>query len=205
MGGATPPFFILYIMVDFNNVLITNNSIYIDVSIKDMPYFENCYIDRIVVNDIDSYKSSGPNLDKYVYDSGTLSGDKKSYKNYIKNINFYKYKDNISENLYVVWVKTKGIPAADTPCGEDKEWYSIGIIDYKYLYENAMAYVRELTECKCAKPENFIDFILKTKAIEMMLLNEEYTNAIDFFKKYFRFKFSCKESLSPCNTCHCNG
>lgn len=194
-------------MINFKNCLVTENSIYIDVRIKPHVFFENCYIKRVVVNDIETFHTTGANIEKYVYDSGELSEDNKVFRKFIPKGLFAKPVKNISNNIYFIYVQIKGIPSIDTPCGHDVEWYSIAIIDYKYIYDRSLSYIRELMHCKCSRPEHFVDFILKFKALEMCLISKEWERAIEFFNKYFIDKDSCTDkcaSKSPCKSC-CDG
>lgn len=197
-------------MINFKNCLVTENSIYIDVRIKPHVFFDNCYINRVVINDIDTFHTTGPNLDACIFDSGELEGDHKKYIEFIKCSEFWKSVRNISKNIYFIYVQIKGLPAMNTPCGNDVEWYSIAIIDYKYIYDRCLHYVRELNHCKCAKPRHFIDFILKFKALEMCLISKEWERAIEFFKEICPSDpcgCGCKEKIhySGCKKCGCNG
>lgn len=194
-------------MINFNNVIIADSDcIYIDVSIKDLYYFTDCYINRVVINDIDSFETQGPNLDKCIYDSKVLDGDNKTFKALIKRAQFEQSVRNISNNIYFIYIQTKGTPTIDTPCGQDLEWYKVAIVDYKYLYHKSISYIRELVECKCSRPEKFMDFILRIKALEMCLISQDYEEAIRYFKKFFNFESCGKKSphIRGCG-CGCNG
>lgn len=196
-------------MIDFNNVLITNKNLYIDVSIKDSPYFENCYIDRIVVNDINTFVTTGPNIEHCVYDTNDHSGDigenAKSVKLFIKQnvLQVKTSKTEVSNNIYFVYIHTTGVPASDAPCGTDVEWHSIAVIDYQYLYGRALSLIRELTKCRCERPEKLVDFILRTKALEMFLISKEWDRAIEYFKKYYQTSDSCGKRISSSKNCGC--
>lgn len=202
-------------MIDFNNVLITDKNLYIDVSIKDSPYFENCYIDRIVVNDISTFSTTGVNLDKSVYDTNNHPGDiednAKSVKLFIKEnviLNSHSTVKDTRSNIYFIYVhtiyNTPSDPAyLNPPCGSDCEWHSIAVIDYQYLYSKALSYIRELVDCECSKPEKFVDFILRTKALEMFLKSKEWERAISYFEKYYLTEDSCDSKLSSQTNCGC--
>lgn len=196
-------------MINFKNCLVTENSIYIDVRIKPHVFFENCYINRVVINDVSNFHNTGPNIDNCVYDSGELSGDNKEFRHFISPGLFKKRVKCISDNIYFIYVQTKGLPSIDTPCGHDVEWYSIAIIDYKYIYDRSLSYIRELIDCRCSKPRHFVDFILRFKAFEMCLISKEWERAIEYFKKYFSRDSGCnckKTCGEPkCKSCGCNG
>lgn len=203
-------------MIDFNNVLITDKNLYIDVSIKDSPYFENCYIDRIVVNDISTFSTAGPNVDKCVYDTNDHAGDieenAKSVELFIKEnviLNSASKPKDTRRNIYFIYVHTVYNVPSDSkylnpPCGSDCEWHSIAVIDYQYIYNRALSFIRELVDCKCSRPEKLVDFILHTKALEMFLESKRWDLAIEYFNKNYLFDDGCNNSSALINkSCGC--
>ena len=71
-------------MVEFNKLFVIpcNKGIYIDCSVLDMPYFNNVYIDKIVVDTQDTFSKDG--VSKYPVYSYTISGNQKRVQMTIK-------------------------------------------------------------------------------------------------------------------------
>lgn len=102
-------------------------------------------------------------------------------------------------NMFFVYVKTKGIFSPDTPCGMDTE-YTLGItFNTCDLYNTLMSYIKEV-EINCEVPMNFIDWFLRFKAIELSISTKHYPQAIDYYNKFIK---DIKQSTS--NSCGCHG
>ena len=100
-------------MVKFNELKITpdGNSLIIDVSVKDLHYYNNIYLDSIIIDNQDTYVDTGPSS-QAIY-TKTIEGNEKSFRLELNNSNILSLKDN----LFFIYIKVKGIPSFDTPCG----------------------------------------------------------------------------------------
>lgn len=199
-------------MVVFNELRILpgNNCIVVDVKVPEEEYFKNLTIDAIQICTQDKFKPNEPYSipSELVYDSsvnfpdgnfnkqslgGWQSADGKHVKLYI-NINSLR-NANIEKDLFFVYVKTKGIPLPNTPCGMDRE-YTLGLLfNWKTLYDKAIGYIREIPN-KCNLPEGFLDFILRFNAFKYAVLCADYITAIAIWKDFNKFfvagvKHSC--------------
>lgn len=193
-------------MIQFNKLSIDSNNLYIDVQVKEDSYYKNVYLDRLYIDNQDSFIQSGPSskafsthlvtevlsniikvtnsdltavnenlyyyngkmLEGYYYDfsgitlSDTFEGEdviidftQAGYESdyavaFLKGKIFYflnsiltdyfppinrvrlsldstKLPYNLNNDLLFVYVKTKGIPTADTPCGKDNE-ITLGVV-----------------------------------------------------------------------------
>ena len=193
-------------MIQFNKLSIDSNNLYIDVQVKEDSYYKNVYLDKLYIDNQDSFIQSGPSskafstplaaevfsdtikvtnsdltainetlyyyngkmLENHCYDfSGitlpdtfegedviidfTQAGYDSDYNvAFLKGKIFYflnsiltdylppinrarlaldntKLPYNLNKDLLFVYVKTKGIPTADTPCGKDNE-ITLGIV-----------------------------------------------------------------------------
>lgn len=126
-------------MIIFNNLRITSNNetLTINASIKDSIYYKDVYIDSIIIDNQDTYVGSSPSsrpvFSKTINDS-------------IKNINLHLDKLDIQgglvNNIFFVYILTKGTPTADTPCGEDS-MITKGVVYNLYpFFTNIMKYMK---------------------------------------------------------------
>lgn len=213
-------------MVDFNELRVSpdRKNLIIDVSIKDLPYYENVYIDSIIIDTQDTYIPSGPsNSPIFTYE--VVSNVTPVYslpdcgcnqvQDYIDKENCFETSNNeekrvrleldnialnnhLKGNLFFVYVITKGTPASDTPCNMDNT-INLGVTADTYpIYTNMLNSLKELESC--GTPKLFTDAFLRFKAFELSIKTGQYSQVINYWNKYFK-------SLDiPNNTnCSCNG
>ena len=178
-------------MVQFNELRITSDGqhLIIDVSVLKDSYYENVYIDSIIIDNQDTYVGSGPSSNP-VYQYSVPDVMSKLTKEYVSS----KYvrleltpTDLPLNSLLFVYVRTKGTPAADTPCGLDN-MTTLGTVTNMYpFYQQAINYIGELAN-NCSMPQNFADYILKMKGLELAMRTGNYTDAIKFYNKFFNGK-----------------
>lgn len=93
----------------------------------------------------------------------------------------------LSDTMFFVWVKTKGVPTPDCPCGGDSQW-SLGVCINRFtIYRRFMCLMRELLNT-CDIPKDFIDLYLRWKSVEMSIKLGHYNEAILYWKRFFLFK-----------------
>ena len=213
-------------MVDFNELRVSpdRKNLIIDVSIKDLSYYENVYIDSIIIDTQDTYIPSGPsNSPIFTYE--VVSNVTPVYslpdcgcnqvQDYIDKENCFETSNNeekrvrleldntaldnhLKGNLFFVYVITKGTPASDTPCNMDNT-INLGVTADTYpIYTNMLNSLKELESC--GTPKLFTDAFLRFKAFELSIKTRQYSQIINYWNKYFK-------SLDiPNNTnCSCNG
>ena len=184
-------------MVQFNELRITPDGqrLIIDVSVKDLEYYTNVYLDDVLIDTQDTFVESGPSS-KVVY-RGSIMGDSKSIRLELGTGNLLP---TLNDNLFFVYVRTKGAPAANTPCGMDNIT-TLGVVSNLYpLYQYTFSYIKELSNT-CSIPKNFINYILQYKAFELAIKTGHYTEAIRYWKKFF---MGIKDSVITSN-CGCYG
>lgn len=173
-------------MINFNELRITpdGKNLIIDVSVLTGEYYDNVYIDSIMIDTQDTYISSGPSA-KAVY-TYNVSADKN-----LKNIRLVLEGSDMNDigilrdNIFFVYVSTKGAPSPDIPCGWDNTTTMQSIVDLYSFYQKSMVYIRELSDT-CNIPKGFIDFILRVKALEISIKTGNYVQAIKYWNKYFK-------------------
>ena len=213
-------------MVDFNELRVSpdRKNLIIDVSIKDLSYYENVYIDSIIIDTQDTYIPSGPsNSPIFTYE--VVSNVTPVYslpdcgcnqvQDYIDKENCFETSNNeekrvrleldntaldnhLKGNLFFVYVITKGTPSSDTPCNMDNT-INLGVTADTYpIYTNMLNSLKELGSC--GTPKLFTDAFLRFKAFELSIKTGQYSQVINYWNKYFK-------SLDiPNNTnCSCNG
>lgn len=180
-------------MIQFNELGITsdNRKLIIDVQVRDLPYYSKIYIDSISIDTQDTYIDNGPST-KPIF-SKVISGDNKSVRLELSTLEIGIKLDN----LLFVYVKAKGIPESDTPCGMDNV-VTIGVtFNNCPIYNNMMQYIKEIDK-NCTIPKNFINLFLQYKALEISIETSHYRQAIKLFNKFYK-----SISVIETNICKC--
>lgn len=217
-------------MIQFNELRITpdGKKLVIDASVKDLSYYNNVYIDAVIIDTQNTYTSSGPSSNpifyyevasnpSVVYALPECDGCNPVKDRADREICFTGLEDgeekrirleldektlgaSLCNDLFFIYVVAKGVPSADTPCGMDNGT-TLGVVANLYpFYRNIMNYLKEF-EDTCNPPRNFIDGLLKFKAFELSLKTGNYTQTIKYWNKFFKNLRS-----NTVNTiCRCNG
>lgn len=209
-------------MVQFNELRITqdNKNLIIDVSIKPLTIYDDVYIDSIIIDSQDTYKENGPSsnpvytytvnkitpvytLDEPVYtadgeDSSAVYTEVKG----VKNVRLVLDNTDLALNnkLFFVYVIATGTPDPSIPCGMDNSISVMPVFNTYNVYQQSMSYIRSI-ENTCEIPKNFIDYILRLKALELSLNTNNYLLSIRYWNKFFK-DTPIQESI---NTCNCYG
>lgn len=180
-------------MIHFNELKLdaASKHLIIDVEVLDEPYFEDVYIDSISIDNQYTYVSNRPSSTP-VY-SYSVSDNQKSLRLELSSFDLYL------DGLLFIYVKTKGNPTMDVPCGMDNTITMGTIINMYPFYQRAMDYIKELSK-DCSVPQNFTDYILKLKALELSIKTGNYPIAIDYYKKFFS---DCAEPHINIGGCNC--
>lgn len=135
------------------------------------------------------------------YEKGKLVAVTTPIKSYRIEINKNDSTLTFKDNLLFVYVKTKGTPASDTPCGMDEET-TLGVTLYHYPIYNAMMNSIKELEKNCEVPKNFINSILRFKAFELAIDTEHYNQAIIYYNKFIK---NINLNTVTSNKCNCYG
>lgn len=186
-------------MVIFNKCYIDdiNKKLIIEASVEDSIYYENVYIDSVIIDTDQEYSDNGPintPLDKSLT---KIEENTKSIKLELtpRNIGV----DSLDNHIFYVYIKQKGVPTSDCPCGGDQEYYVQPIFNERPFYNEGMNYIKELNS-SCCVPRNFIDLFLRIKALDMSLKTKNFINANILWKQFVN-----KSISSPLKSCNCNG
>ena len=190
-------------MIRFNELRITKDGKYliIDVSVRSQPYYNDVYLDSISIDTQDTYKDGGPSPSiVYFKDIASEAGDSSGLKHYRLELGVGEFLPSLSDNMFFVYVKAKGTPASNTPCGMDNE-YTLGVtFNTCALYNAVMSYVRE-TVSTCSIPKKFIDLFLQFKAIETSINTDHYMQAVEYYNKFIK---DLGKTNTPAYTKSCN-
>lgn len=184
-------------MVTFQELRITpdGQKLIIDIAVKDLEYYTNVYLDTVQIDTQDTFIESGPSS-KVVY-TKVIEGDTKSVR---LELGTGDLLPALNDNLFFVYVRTKGTPSMDTPCGMDN-LITLGTVLNKYpIYSGIMQYVKEINN-DCTMPKNFIDKYLRFQAFEISVITGHYTEAIKYYNKFIKGIGNTPDSIS----CGCYG
>lgn len=179
---------------------------YINLHVNEASYFDNIYLDKIVITTSDKVSESTPDLppeEDYIYTTTFGATDKEA--NLVLQATDFNEKyqqSDMGSNLFFVYVKIKGTPAQDTPCGMDEEITVGTVFDEKLLYQKIMGFTKDLADT-CCVPAAFTDFILLWNAFKAAIETEHYVPAINFYNMLFSNKNNVSTGTSK--RCNCHG
>ena len=187
--------------IHFNELKVTPDSKYliVDVSVRSESYYRDVYIKSISIRTDETYNglsnySQESNHFNPVYSeiiedghSEYLDTDYK-YKHYRWVLEAADMGIEDMNHLFFVTITTEGDivnSALETlPCGADEHTTMGTTVDLYPYYVQAMQYINELSD-NCSIPENFIDFILRLKALDLAIKTGNYNTAIIYFQTFF--------------------
>lgn len=180
-------------MLHFNELKISqdNRFLIIDVSVDNQTYFQNVFLDSIVIDTQNTFVPNGPSS-KPIY-TYTATEDVKNIRLVLDSTTL---QSSLCGNMFFVYVISKGEATPDTPCGLDKDKITGTVVNLKSIYEEALKYMKQVN-CSCEIPKGFIDMILRFKALELCIRTGNYTQAIKYWNKFFS-KLNCVLSNSNC-------
>lgn len=204
-------------MIIFDQLRISDDGkrMYINAHVNKASYFNEIYIDSIVIQTADKVSETDPGLptSDYVYIKKAEENAKelnlvletsdlsRSWETDPKAIAFNR--GDMSKTLFFVYIKCKGTPGSCTPCRLDEETTLGVVFDENVLHQRVMDYTKEFV-ADCSVPSAFIDFILLWNAFKSAIETEHYIPAIKFFNMMFEeVGKSCQNRTIK--TCGCNG
>lgn len=204
-------------MIIFDQLRISDDGkrLYINAHVNKADYFNDIYIDSIVIQTADKVSETDPGLptSDYVYIKKAEENAKelnlvleasdlsRSWESDPKAIAFGR--GDMSKTLFFVYIKCKGTPGSCTPCRLDEETTLGVVFDENVLHQRVMDYTKELV-ADCNVPTAFVDFILLWNAFKSAIETEHYIPAIKFFNMMFEeVGKSCQSRTIK--TCGCNG
>ena len=182
-------------MIQFNTLKITQDgkNLIINASVKNLSYYTNVLIGSIIIDNQDTYSANGPSnnpIYKHSFAGNDLVTNENilGYKNISITISAKELLDNngdLNDDILYVYLIAVGTPSADTPCGMDNV-NTLGVaLNLRPIYNNGMSYIKQV-ESTCEIPKDFINFILRYKALDLALKTENYIQANKYWNKFFK-------------------
>ncbi len=182
-------------MIQFNTLKITQDgkNLIINASVKNLSYYTNILIGSIVIDNQDTYSASGPSSNpiyKHSFAGKNLVTNKDiaGLKNINITVSAKELLDNngdLNDDILYVYLIAVGVPSANTPCGMDNV-NTLGVaLNIRPIYNNGINYIKQV-ESTCEIPKDFIDFILRYKALDLALKTENYIQANKYWNKFFK-------------------
>jgi hypothetical protein len=145
------------ILFDQLRVSDDGKRMYISIHVNRASYFDDIYLDEIVITTADKVLETSPTIPsedyiyKKVFDNGMKEADIVLLPT---DFNEHFTKSNFSSDLFFVYVKVKGTPDPCTPCRLDEE-VTLGVtFDESLLYQQVMQFTKSLSNEWAAKGVN---------------------------------------------------
>ena len=179
-------------MIRFNELKVVDcdKSLLINIEVEDMSYYQDVYIDRILVETSDFYNSAGPSshaIPVFVAD------DTQEIKEFAVEVSELALNElklegdpniDINRTLFYVYVGIKGTVAPDVPCGMDDIW-SIGVTaNLKPIYTTSINLLNSYAN-NCEMPKELMDYMFRINAFDLALKTCNYTLANKYWTKFF--------------------
>lgn len=187
-------------MIQFNELRIIEGKLIIDASVKNLECFQHVIIDKINIDNQDTFSLNGPSDNTFTVPNEKIdfSDDRKSLHVELTQSDF---PDNFKMDidLFFVYMLSGGYPEPNTPCGMDKAWSAGAVANLQRIYNKGISYIKELSN-SCEIPTGFADFILKYKAFVLSIRACDFQQAIKFWRKFFS-----KDNKMITKGCGCHG
>lgn len=185
-------------MIRFNELKISSDGkLFIDAEVKGDAYYDNVYIDKVIIDNQNTFLISGPSSTPIYEYSFADTSKEKSVNLVLDNSNM---RVDMKGDLLFVYIITKGAPSMDTPCGMDNT-ITLCIAYYEQtILSTYLSYIKEISR-PCQVPKGFIDYYMKVKAFELAIEVGNYTEAIQLWNKFFKNQATQVNNFK----CGCNG
>lgn len=194
-------------MIEFQELRVSPNGkrLIVDASVKNLQYYEDVYIDAIIIDTQDTYVANGPSTNPvFSYEVQTFDNETDSEDNSEDTEESGEESDSedgekrvrleldsttlgvpLNGTLFFVYVVAKGTPSADTPCGMDNQT-TMGVVSNLYPFYRTMVNHMKEVENGCEIPKGFIDSLLRFYALELSIRTGYYPLAVKYWNKFFK-------------------
>lgn len=188
-------------MIVFDQLRVTNDGLHlvIDAHVSKEKYFDNIYMSKIYVLNEEQYKEG---IGVTELESNYIPVWKASTTD-VKEVSIIVDEEipfDLKKSLLFVYVVTTGTPDSCTPCGLDNNPEMAVTMYMGDIYNQFMTYIKSIGD-DCNIPQEFIDFLLKLKAIKLSMDSGHYTQGIQYYNKWLKGNIINLSSISNCG-CH---
>lgn len=197
-----------YDNIKIQAVVLLNQDTYKDLTIGDLKFtsLEDIKIDYLYMGEISSDGYSVKSIED-IFNGIDKAAARSNEPATPKSINITipgnaikkEYKGALNNDIIYIYLVTKYSPSPDTPCGMDNPISKAAVFNQSSIYNIGIDYIKQV-EKDCAIPKNFIDFILKYKAIDTALKTGNYDVANQYWNKFF----NKNKDIPTITNCGCN-
>lgn len=197
------------VIIDQLRVSDNGNQLYLDVHVNQADFFENFYLDKIIIKTADTVSEVASELyeNDYIYEKVFYGNVKEAHL--VLNPTDAEFTptapNNFSQQLFFVYIicKSIGAPNPCIPCRLDELTTIAVTFDENLLYQKVMSYTKELAK-DCVKPsKDFVDFILMWNTFKASVETEHWNSAIRFYNMLFAY--IGKNNSKTLKRCGCHG
>lgn len=191
-------------MLQFNILKFTTPwHLHIDAQVIDLAYYDNVYIDKIIIDTDETVLSSGPS-DSPLY-TETFDSSTRSISKDIDILELLDY--NPAPRMLFVYLVAGGTPLAATPCGMDNIYTVKAVAHLQTVYKRAVDYIKCGPKCGCASNECTVSPVFANFALEYFKLKScidlgMNTEALESFNRLMGRTAQAKTVYSNCG---CDG
>lgn len=170
-------------MIKYNTLKIEGDYLIVNCEVEDKTYYSDVTIRGIRVDTPLTYGTDDPYY-LVTQDNST---------NYIEKIPI----PDAKKDLLIITPQVNAVIPPDAPCGADVVDIAV-IYDKDILLDKGLIYLNELGDT-CEISRSFIDFILKSYALDMAIATCNYSTAIKYWKMLTGIRTVSSKG------CGCNG
>lgn len=174
--------------VHFEKLEITPDDKYLEIKVSTTYHGEATkeYIQTIIIDSDDTYIPGGPSRNPV----HTIDLSQGSVTEASVTLSQTDLKIPLEDRMFIVWVKSLN--------GSQEVTISKAVVNLDPVYKCLMNSVKEV-ENTCCIPKNFVNKMLRLKAISVSMITRNYTMAIKYWKKFFI------DTSSTVTKCVCHG
>jgi hypothetical protein len=219
-------------MILFDQLKISDNGkeMYINFHVNGATYFRDIYLESLTIMTADQVSETEPLTPTANFIYKLKFGDGVNIKEYntvitkgvldeafinwngtepidptkaYANTSFTK--ENLSSDLFFVYVKCKDAPLIGCPPCRLDESTTLGVtFDEALLHQKVLGYTNELV-AECSVPQGFTDFILLWYAFKSAVETEHYIMAKQYWKMLFDDYSNSGDYINSKSGCGCHG
>lgn len=189
-------------MIRFNTLKISSDGscFTVHVSVDSAAYYNERYITDIYIDSDSTFNNSTTPSSKAVHIE--IEGETtKSFSKVFSASELSKIVTtrNLKNRMLYVFVMVDGPLSGTVPCGTDSDMFLGVAVDWNSLYHGSLGYMKQVTKECCNIPKEFIDYILRMKALELALKTGHTMVAKNLWDKFFS-----KRRRTISSNCGCN-